>query len=75
MKEKHAGQLKKMSIEEREELYSNIKKGQNRNGGTYGDVNDSNAMNKTSHTFNNKHASLGAASWTRVDDGQKGWGS
>ena len=40
MKEKHAGQLKKMSIEEREELYANIKKGQNKNGGTYGDLNE-----------------------------------
>ena len=47
MKEKHAGQLKKMSIEEREELYANIKKGQNKNGGTYGDLNESTAMGKT----------------------------
>ena len=47
MKEKHAGQLKKMTVEERDELYSNIKKGQNRNGGTYGVVNDSLALNKT----------------------------
>ena len=29
MKEKHASLLKKMTIEEREEMFANIKKGQN----------------------------------------------
>ena len=47
MKEKHASLLKKMTIEERDELYSNIKKGQNKNGGTYGDLNIQTMMNKT----------------------------
>ena len=48
MKEKHAGLLKKMTIEERDEMYANIQKGKNRNGGTYGNFNDSNALSKTS---------------------------
>ena len=75
MKDKHSTLLKKMTIEERDELFANIKKGQNVNGGTYGDSNTSTAMNKTSHTFNAKGATLKAASWTRTDCSQQGCGT
>ena len=36
---KHAGALKKISIQEREELFNNIPKGSNFTGGTYGKIN------------------------------------
>ena len=75
MKEKHAGTLKKMTIEEREDLYANMKKGENRNGGTYGNLNDTTAVLKTNQTFKLNGATLRSASWTRTDCVQKGWGT
>ena len=75
MKEKHASMLKPISIQEREELFSNIKKGSNLEGGRWGKLNCTRQTRNSSQTFYNPGATLKAASWTRSHSGQRGWGT
>ena len=67
--------LKRISVNEREALFQNLKKGQNKEGGTYGKESQDVTMGRTSSTFWNQGATLKAASQSKVIEGRESWGT
>ena len=72
---KHAGALKKISIQEREELFNNIPKGSNFTGGTYGKINTEVAYQRSGQSFHSPGKTMKVASYDVTHQTEEGWGS